>query len=109
MLGNFTTKTLRVLSNNVRIYFRYNNLGIYKMDTIHYLCKKFRERVLQKTLQNLSDESGIKLTTISAFENGRSNNVNHLAIYYNACDSDIQRITFMKNLEYTMGAIDNGN
>lgn len=79
------------------------------MDSIHYLCKKFRERVLQKTLQNLSEQSGIKLSTISAFENGRSNNLNHLAIYYNACDDDIQRITFMKNLQNTLGAINNGN
>lgn len=75
---------------------------------IQKICKLFREEVLKKTLLQLSEESGINLKTISAFENGRSNNINHLKIYANACRTELEFIFFIKNISEALGGR-NGN
>lgn len=41
----------------------------------------FRTQVLKITLRELSDKSGVKLSTLSAFENGRSTNLTHMGWY----------------------------
>lgn len=63
--------------------------GFYKMQkTIHKQCKEFRENVLKITLKEMQDKTGVKLGTISAFENGNSNNLNHMHLYANCCESE---------------------
>lgn len=71
------------------------------------MCKLFREKILQKTLLQLSIESGVNIKTISAFENGRSNNLNHLKIYVLNCDNNIQVETFFHNLKLVLKGVEN--
>ena len=65
---------------------------------IHEYCKQFREVELQKTLQELQAKTGVKLKTISAFENGRSTNINHINIYTVSCETQEQKELFLKGL-----------
>lgn len=51
-------------------------------------CRKFRIS-LDLTLNDISEISEIKVKTISAFENGRSSNMNILFhVYWNLCKGD---------------------
>lgn len=58
---------------------------IKTLDSIPSFCKQFRENILQITLKEMEIKTGVKLSTISAFENGRSNNLNHLYLYVDSC------------------------
>lgn len=48
---------------------------------IQTVCKEYRMHILRITLEEMSEKTGVKVTTISAFENLRSNNINHLKLY----------------------------
>ncbi len=56
--------------------------------TLHKMCKQFREETLFLTLADMERITGVKVGTISAFENGRSNNINHLYLYVMACPTE---------------------
>lgn len=58
--------------------------------TIQSHCKSFRENVLQITLKEMELKTGVKVGTISAFENGNSNNINHLFNYVVSCETEMQ-------------------
>lgn len=66
---------------------------------IQKFCGTFRKRTLQKTLRDIELEQGVNIKTISAFENGRSNNIEHLTIYVKACDTQVQRIYFTESIQ----------
>lgn len=65
--------------------------------SIQKICKLYREQVLRLTLSQMSDKTGVNLKTLSAFENGRSNNLNHIKIYY-VCSTEEQQTTLTHNL-----------
>ena len=48
-------------------------------------CKEFRNNVLNKTLNEVCENTDIKIKTLSAFENGRANNIKYLFLYYDNC------------------------
>lgn len=75
--------------------------------SIQSFCKTFRKRTLNKTLRDIELEQGINIKTLSAFENGRSNNIEHLSIYLNACETDYHVNLFMKGLNIAL--LDNTN
>lgn len=51
-------------------------------------CKDFRKNVLNKTLDEICKDTDIKIKTLSAFENGRANNIKYLFLYYNSCNEE---------------------
>ena len=51
-------------------------------------CKNFRRNVLNKTLNEICKDIEIKPKTLSAFENGRANNIKYLFLYYNSCNDE---------------------
>lgn len=65
---------------------------------IQNICKQFREQVLQITLKEMELKTGINHKTISAFENGRSNNINHLKLYFDCCENVLDEHTLNHNL-----------
>lgn len=67
----------------------FNNIGKF--------CKYFRSEILKMTLNEMSNNVNIKITTLSSFENGRSTNYNHLIRYYRLGD-DEQKKFFRDNL-----------
>lgn len=62
------------------------------------ICKQFREQVLQITLKEMELKTGTNHKTISAFENGRSNNINHLQLYIQCCTEQMEVDTFLYNI-----------
>ena len=72
------------------------------IDSIGQFCKMYRTYILKLTLEEISELSGVKVPTISSFENGRSTNAKHIEIYYNL-SSDEQKIFFKNNIPYGKG------
>lgn len=66
-------------------------------------CKMYRTHILKLTLKEMSALTGINLQTISSFENGRSTNSEHIAMYYNLSKSDEERKFFKNNIPYEKG------
>ena len=69
---------------------------------IGQFCKMYRTYVLNLTLGEMSRLSGVKVPTISSFENGRSTNAKHIEMYYNL-SNDEQKIFFKNNIPYGKG------
>ena len=69
---------------------------------LNLICKEFRINILKITLSELSNVSGINLKTISAFENGRSNNCEHITAYLNVA-TDNQREQFYTLISQNIG------
>ena len=82
------------------------NKGGYEMripiTNIGQFCKMYRTYVLNLTLEEMSRLSGVKVPTISSFENGRSTNTKHIQMYYNL-STDEQKIFFKNNIPYGKG------
>lgn len=60
-------------------------------------CKQHRTEVLKKTLHEVGAFGRVSTGTLSAFENGRSNNVHHLMLYIRASNPE-QRKNFVNGL-----------
>ena len=65
-------------------------------------CRDFRTEVLKLTLQEIENLTFVKVKTLSAFENGRSTNINHLNVYYGLCENKQQRNQFIKGFDKAM-------
>lgn len=78
------------------------------MQNLLSFCKKFRKEILNLTLQEMEDKTGVPLKTISSFENGNSTNIKHLNLYYKLCDSKQKREQFIQGFDYAMDK-DNSN
>ena len=66
-------------------------------NTINEFCKLFRKNVLKLTLKEVSEKTGVKLSSLSSFENGRSSNLKYIHIYYGLGNEE-QKEYFSKNL-----------
>ena len=69
---------------------------------IGQFCKMYRTHILNLTLEEMSNKTGVKVPTISSFENGRSTNAKHIQMYYNL-STDVQKEFFKKNIPYGKG------
>ena len=67
------------------------------VNSINEFCKLFRMNILNLSLKEVSEITGLKLSTLSSFENGRSNNLKYIKIYYDL-GNDEQREYFKNNL-----------
>jgi len=67
------------------------------VSTINEFCKLYRKNVLKLSLQEVSKITGIKLSTLSSFENGRSNNLKYINVYYSLGNEE-QKEYFKNNL-----------
>lgn len=68
-----------------------------RVKLIGSFCKDFRVNILQVTLNKISEETRTNIKTLSAFECGRSNNMEHVFKYVDYCDS-VQKIVFTNGL-----------
>lgn len=68
------------------------------LKNIGYFCKDFRMNVLNKTLNEICENTDIQIKTLSAFENGRANNIKYLFLYYHSCNSDEEKKQFVKGV-----------
>lgn len=72
------------------------------IDSIGQFCKMYRTYILKLTLDEMSELTGVKVPTISSFENGRSTNAKHIEMYFKL--STVKQKTFFKsNIPYGKG------
>lgn len=62
------------------------------MKDVGNFCKDFRMNTLNKTLNEICENTDIQIKTLSAFENGRANNIKYLFLYYHACNEEQKQI-----------------
>lgn len=62
---------------------------------ISSLCAYFRKKVIRITLHEMSIKSGIHVSTLSNFEQGRSSNLKFIYIYLVSCETLEQRNIFI--------------
>lgn len=67
------------------------------MKYVGNFCKDFRMNTLNKTLNEICENTDIHIKTLSAFENGRANNIKYLFIYYHACNEE-QKQMFVRGV-----------
>lgn len=72
------------------------------MKNLTNFCREFRTEVLKLTLQDIENISFTNVKTLSAFENGRSTNINHLNLYYLLCKTKEQRALFIHGFDKAM-------
>lgn len=65
------------------------------IDNVGKWCKVFRTMVLHVSLTDFCNQNNVNIKNVSAFENGRANNIKYVFLYYNSCTSDEMRIRFM--------------
>ena len=72
------------------------------MNNLLMFCKQFRKDILNLTLQEMENKTGVPLKTISSFENGNSTNIKHLNLYYKLCNSKQKREQFIQGFDNAM-------
>ena len=60
------------------------------------MCKYFRKNALHLTLKQFSKLNNKPVSSISAFENGRSTNINFLQLYLVSCETQQEREIFLR-------------
>lgn len=72
------------------------------MKHVQEFCRTFRTEYLKLTLEEVHLKFGVNVKTLSAFENGRSTNINHLNTYYLLCENVDQRSAFIRGFDKAM-------
>lgn len=72
------------------------------MKFIGEYCRVYRAITLNMTLKKMSELTDINMKTISAFESGRSTNMEHF-ISYSKLGNDIQRQKFLDGFTKMLG------
>lgn len=62
------------------------------------MCEDWRRFKLHMTLKDLSENSAYKPTTLSAFEHGKSSNLEIMLAYYNNCWNNAMKREFLREL-----------
>lgn len=57
-------------------------------------CARFRNDILQISQKDFCNINKINVKNVSAFENGRANNIKYLFYYYKMCDSEQKQKRF---------------
>lgn len=68
------------------------------IDIVGKYCRDFRVEILKTSLTDFCNELNVNIKSVSAFENGRANNIKYLYNYYNMCLSDKMRNDFLTGL-----------
>lgn len=74
----------------------------YTINDVGKFCKVFRNEILKMTLEELSEKTGVKVATLSSFENGRSRNLEHINLYLKFTNEEQEKI-FRENIPYKVG------
>lgn len=75
---------------------------IYNINDVGKFCKVFRNEILKMTLEELSEKTGVKVATLSSFENGRSRNIEHINSYLKFANAEQEKL-FRDNIPYKVG------
>ena len=70
----------------------------FSKNKIGNFCKDFRKNVFHVSLTVFCTEMNENIKNVSAFENGRANNIKYLFLYKNMCNNDNEITTFLTGL-----------
>lgn len=76
------------------------------IDFISGYCREFRIDTLQITLVTMCEQTNTNVKTLSAFEHGRSKNIDHFLKYLEVSNQE-QKVAFLKGIGQLMG-VNNG-
>lgn len=65
-------------------------------------CRYYRSKKVCITLAEMSEKTGVKLKTLSNFENGRSSNVYFIITYMKICERPDLQLGFIQGLNKTI-------
>lgn len=68
----------------------------HKTKQIATICRWFRMEVLELTLLEICEDAGVKVGTLSNFEQGRSTNITHLYYYLDRSNNHQKTILINK-------------
>ena len=63
------------------------------------ICGYFRRNVLKMTFKEFSELTGIPISTLSAFESGRSSNLKFIYVYLVSCETEQQKNIFIDSID----------
>lgn len=63
------------------------------------ICGYFRRNVLKMTFREFSELTGIPISTLSAFESGRSSNLKFIYVYLVSCETEQQKNIFIDSID----------
>lgn len=72
------------------------------IDYISGYCREFRINTLQMTLATMCEKTDTNIKTLSAFEHGRSKNIDHFIKYIEVSSSE-QKLSFLSGFNKLMG------
>lgn len=72
-----------------------------KVKSVGEFCKRYRRYLLELSLKDMEKLTGVKISTISSFENGRSTNLEHLQLYLNLSNEQ-QKEYFRKHIPFNL-------
>ena len=60
------------------------------------ICGIFRKRRLKLTLRDMARKTGVPITTLNSFEQGRSSSLNVFYVYLASCETKNQATEFLQ-------------
>lgn len=67
------------------------------------LCWDLRTNILKCSLKDMEKVTGIKLKTLSSFEQGRTTNMTRIFSYVSMCDTPELKESFINNIATILG------
>ena len=64
--------------------------------SIGRICGDFRKKRLKLTLRDMARETGVPMSTLNSFEQGRSSSLNVFYIYLVSCETHKQATEFLQ-------------
>ena len=62
------------------------------------ICGLFRKKRLKLTLRDMARKTGVPISTLNSFEQGRSSSLNIFYVYLVSCETQIQVAEFLEHI-----------
>lgn len=62
------------------------------------ICGLFRKKRLKLTLRDMARKTGVPISTLNSFEQGRSSSLNVFYVYLVSCETQIQVAEFLEHI-----------
>lgn len=66
------------------------------------ICRRYRKERAKMTLQEMQTETGENAKNLSAYENGRANNIKYILFYYSILKTESDRNDFVTEIFHTL-------
>ena len=63
------------------------------------ICGTFRKKRLRITLRDMARKTGVPISTLNSFEQGRSSSLNVFYVYLVSCETEQQKNIFVDSIE----------